>query len=340
MTPDQTTAEIDEKSAIQAAAARWAERLLDGDLEAAERDALQSWLTADERHEHEFRAHTFILNLARDLPEEVRDELSALDARQPQRRWAWISALAASVLLVVGAAGWLTYQHYFSAARHITTADAARDIELPDGSIAHLNTRTDLRWIERKDERRVEFLEGEALFNVKRDSTRPFTVVLDTSEIRVVGTQFNVRRRENAEVVVTVLEGTVRVTQKNESASTEPQWSRELNQNEQIVYSPAGLIRDIRSADGANAARWREGILEFEDEPLSSIVADLGRYTERVIIVRDPRVAELRLGGQLNVRDDIRESLGLLEKLAPVTAHQQGDAFVLDYRQEARSGER
>jgi ferric-dicitrate binding protein FerR (iron transport regulator) len=76
------------------------------------------------------------------------------------------------------------------------------------------------------------------------------------------------------------------------------------------------------------------------DEPLSSVIADLGRYTEQQIVVRDPRVAELRLGGQLDVRDDIRKSLGLLEKLAPVTARQQGEAFVLDYRQDARSGER
>jgi transmembrane sensor len=337
MTLDQTTTAIDEEPAIRDAAAHWAERLLDGDLNEGERGALQRWLTTHERHEREFRAHTFILNLARDLPEEVRDVLSALDAGQPRRRFAWITGLAASVLLIVGAAVWLTYQQH-SRAMRITTAHSARDVELPDGSTAHMNTRTDLRWIAREDERRVELREGEALFDVKRDSAKPFTVVLDTSEIRVVGTQFNVRRRENAEVIVTVLDGTVRVTQK--SASADSEWTRELHGNEQIVYSPTGLIRDIQSADGANAARWREGILEFEDEPLSNIVADLGRYMERQIIVRDPRVAALRLGGQLNVRDDIRDSLGLLEKLAPVTAHQQGDAFVLDYRQEARSGER
>jgi hypothetical protein len=36
----------------------------------------------------------------------------------------------------------------------------------------------------------------------------------------------------------------------------------------------------------------------------------------------------------LNVRDDIEDSLGLLEKLAPVAIHQSGDTFVLDYRQD------
>jgi transmembrane sensor len=255
MTLDPTTARSDEKSRTRDAAARWAERLMDGDLDATERQALQQWLIADERHAHEFRAHTFVLNLSRDLPEDVREELSALDSRQPRRRWAWISGLAASVLLVAGAAGWLAYQHYSAASTRITTVETARDVELPDGSIAHLNTRTDLRWIALGSERRVELLEGEALFDVKRDSSKPFTVVLDASEIRVVGTQFNVRRRENAEVVVTVLEGTVQVTQKNTSGSAQSQWTREINKDEQIVYSPAGLIRDIRSAEGANAAR-------------------------------------------------------------------------------------
>ncbi|MET0659942.1 MAG: FecR domain-containing protein [Steroidobacteraceae bacterium] len=318
---------------VRKEAARWAEQLMDRDLSAAEREAFQEWLLTAQKHRQEFRAHMTILNLARELPHETSDELltPAEGAFQRQRRrQGWITGLAASVLLTLGLAGWFVYQNKAPSPDHVTLAGMTRDVTLPDGSVAHLNTRTDLRWIGSSDERRVALLEGEALFDVRHDAAKPFTVILDASEIRVLGTRFNVRRRQNGEVVVTVLEGTVAVAQ---LGSTQPAWKRKLHANEQIVYGTTGLLRDVRPAAGANAARWREGILEFEDESLSTIVADLGRYTDRRILVRDPRLAQLRLGGQLNVRDNIQDSLGLLEKLAPVAAHQSDGTFVLDYRQ-------
>ena len=324
---------------VRGQAMRWIERLMDGDLTAAERKEFQRWLMADELHQREFRAHSLILNLANDLADAARDERLTLAMqgapRQRLRRKVWIAGLAASVLLSAGLAAWFVYQYQYQPAStaHITTvAGMTRDVTLPDESVAHLNTRTDLRWIGRADERRVALLEGEALFEVRHDPARPFTVVVDSSEIRVLGTRFNVRRRQSAEVVLTVLEGTVEVSQQSSSGGTKPAWTRKLRADEQIVYGTTGLIRDVHAAAGANAARWREGILEFEDESLSNIVADLGRYTDRRIVVRDPRLAQLRLGGQLNVHDSISNSLGLLEKLAPVTTHQSGDTFVLDYQ--------
>lgn len=330
---------------VRSQAVRWAERLMDSDLTAAEREEFQGWLMADESHQREFRAHNLILNLANDLADETRDEQltlvkedAALRRQRRHRRKVWTAGLAASALLTLGLAGWFVYQR--QAAAIVTTAGMTRDVTLPDESVAHLNTRTELRWVGRADDRRVTLLEGEALFDVRHDPARPFTVVVDTSEIRVLGTRFNVRRRENAEVVLTVLEGTVAVSQQQNSGSSQPAWTRKLHGNEQIVYSTAGLLRDVHLAAGANAARWREGILEFEDESLSNIVADLGRYTDRRIVIRDPRLAQLRLGGQLNVRDNIQGSLGLLEKLAPVAAHQNGDTFVLDYRHTAAEEKR
>ena len=321
---------------VRKAAAQWAERLLKGDLSNAEHAAFQHWLMTNEVHQREFRAHSFILNLACDLPQHTRDELLAMAMESPHagagRRKLWLSALAASARLTLGLAGWFVYRDETAPIALATSAQMTRDVTLPDGSIAHLNTLTDLHWVGRSGERRVALRQGEALFEVRHDPSKPFIVGLDASEIRVLGTRFNVRRRQNAEVIVTVLEGTVRVA--SVGSSTQPTWTRTLQANEQIVYGTTGLVRDIHPAAGANAALWRQGILEFEDEPLANVVEDLGRYSNRQILVRDPRLAQLRLGGQLNVHDNIEASLGLLEKLAPVNAHRSGDTFVLDYRQE------
>lgn len=321
-------------SQVRETAARWAERLMDGDdLTATEREEFHRWVMANPAHEREYRAHTAILNRSRELPQDARDELLVLAlASSRPRRSVWLG-LAASLLLAVGVGGW--FFHQSAATRHVTVAGMTHDITLPDGSLAHLNSRTELRWIGGADERRVVLLAGEALFEVRHDPAKPFTVVVDNSEVRVLGTRFNVRRRQSAEVVVTVLEGTVAVSQQPMRGSTQPAWTRKLHANEQVVYGAAGLVRDVYAATGANAARWREGILEFEDEPLANVVEDLGRYTDRQIVVNDARLAQLRLGGQLNVRGNLRDSIGLLEKLAPVTAHESAGTVVLDYRQDS-----
>jgi transmembrane sensor len=287
---------------------------------------------ADERHQREFRAHHWILNLARDLPEGIRVEMMSLAMDDAQvrgtRRSVWLAGLAASLALAVGLAGWFTYQYETATTAYVAPASAPRDVRLPDGSVVHLNTRTDLRWSVRSSERRVALLEGEALFEVRHDPANPFVVTVGASEIRVLGTRFNVRRRKE-EFVVTVLEGTVEVSQERTFINARPGWKRTLRANQQLVCNDTGLVRDVYAAAGGNAAKWREGILEFENEPLANIVEDLGRYTDRQILVRDPHVAQLRVGGQLNVRSNINASLALLETLAPIVVHESGNTFVL-----------
>jgi len=62
---------------IREQAARWAARLNDIDITEAEREELQRWLLADVRHANEFRAHNAMIVLARDLPPDLRNRLSA-----------------------------------------------------------------------------------------------------------------------------------------------------------------------------------------------------------------------------------------------------------------------
>jgi ferric-dicitrate binding protein FerR (iron transport regulator) len=91
------------------------------------------------------------------------------------------------------------------------------------------------------------------------------------------------------------------------------------------------VVRDIYAATNANAARWREGLLEYIDEPAPNIIADLGRYSDRQIVIRDSRLEQLRLGGQFNVRRGVRHALSELETFAPVTVDENEGKFTLDY---------
>lgn len=322
--------------AIAERAAHWAARLNDVDLSETERSAFQTWLLADPRHASEFRAHNALIGLAQEFPADVQSRLDSylppgrVQPLTARRRWAWPAALAAAALLVVAAGGW--FVHGPSEQAYATRTGEVRTVTFEDGSVAYLNTRTQLKWMGDKRERRVVLGTGEALFDVVHDPARPFRVVLDNSEIQVLGTRFNVYRKKDGEVTVTVIEGKVAVKELGQGEAR-PAWQRELTANQRIVYRPLGLMRDVQETQAASAVKWREGVLEIHDQPLSEVLDELTRYTDQRIVIRDPRVAQLRVGGVLSLRD-VRVTLARLEKLAPLRVAESGDTFTLDYRTE------
>src|SRR5438876_952340 len=91
-----------------------------------------------------------------------------------------------------------------------------------------------------EDHRTLEepLLDGEALFDVVADGARPFRVLIDRSEIRVLGTRFNVYRKPSGDVLVTVLNGAVEVQHPGDAQRLA--WKRVLTQNEQLDYSVRG----------------------------------------------------------------------------------------------------
>jgi transmembrane sensor len=334
MSTDNPSADL-----IRDQAARWAARLNDTDISDAEREELHQWLLADPRHSKEFRAHNAVLALAHEFPADLRTRLNAFvpagenEYVAPKRRWTLPSALAAGLLLALVIGGWFVFgRQELMPQSYATRTGEIRTVTFGDGSVAHLNTRTQLKWLGGSRDRRVTLLEGEALFDVVHDPDRPFRVVLENSEILVLGTRFNVYRKKNGETTITVLEGVVKVHE-NLQGGDQPAWQRRLSANQQIVYRPVGLLGDVRAVPGEKAIKWRQGVIEIQNEPLPEVLEELTRYTDQRIVIRDPALNELRVGGVLNVRD-VRVALARLQKLAPVEITQSGDTFTLAYQTE------
>ena len=116
-------------------------------------------------------------------------------------------AIAASVVVALAGGVWWQSVHY---PLYSTDIGERRSITLADGSTVDLNARSKLRIEFSKNERRVELLEGQALFQVAKDHSRPFIVASGEATVRAVGTQFDVYRKAGG-TTVTVLEGRVAV---------------------------------------------------------------------------------------------------------------------------------
>jgi transmembrane sensor len=145
-------------------------------------------------------------------PNSADEELSR---REGQENLAWRAwpirrrylAVAAALIFAIGAAAWWQSARFPT---YATDIGERRSITLADGSTVDLNARSRLRIEFSSSERRVELIEGQALFQVSKDKNRPFVVSSGDATVRAVGTQFDVYRKATG-TTVTVLEGRVAV---------------------------------------------------------------------------------------------------------------------------------
>ena len=127
--------------------------------------------------------------------------------RAPRLRRQFLAAASGALVLLIAGTVWWNLERF---PIYATEIGERRSITLADGSTVDLNARSRLRIEFAKQERRVELLEGQALFQVAKDKNRPFIVSSGDATVQAVGTQFDVYRRTNG-TTVTVLEGRVAV---------------------------------------------------------------------------------------------------------------------------------
>lgn len=146
-------------------------------------------------------------------------------------------------------------------------------IQLPDSSWVYLNAESYLAYEQGFPNGREVRLVGEAFFDVAKDSLRPFTVLTGRIQTTALGTSFNIHAySESPGIQVTLATGKVMVHDKL-SAS-------------QLQLSPgeASNARNSRSplqkyqVNAHAVASWKDGVLQFEQMPLSEVVLLLERW--------------------------------------------------------------
>jgi transmembrane sensor len=201
-------------------------------------------------------------------------------------------AVAASILAAAAGLSWL----YTQRGTYTTDIGEQRSLALEDGSTVNLNAHSRLRVRFTNTERDIELLDGQALFQVAKDSARPFVVRTDSTRIRALGTQFDVNRRRRG-TIVTVVEGTVAVLSSTSQASpghaagtnTTPPSRPDLllTAGEQVTVSGASASRTTR-ANVATATAWTQRRLVFDASTLGEVVDEFNRYNTRQLVLRDP----------------------------------------------------
>ncbi len=304
------------------AAAAWFARARSGRMNGADRQAFDTWLEADPAHRKEYALLERVWESTGQAGHERLRALAGVPPAVPAsrgRRAALGWALAgAGALAAGGLAVGLRWQGPASFEQALATAHGQRrTVALPDRTSIDLNT--DSRAVVRyyADRREVDLEAGEASFSVSADASRPFVVRAGLAAVRVTGTRFNVRRREDA-TEVAVSSGSVEVR-----AGGWAFWRHEtLGPGQGLLATRDGLT-PAAAVDVAAATAWREGRIVFNNTPLPQAVAELNRYAPFVIRLDGARLARVRVAGTLNV-DSPSTLLELLPRIAPVRVQAEG----------------
>ncbi len=163
---------------------------------------------------------------------------------------------------------------------------------------------------------------------------------MDNSEIRVLGTRFDVYRKANGHVVVTVLSGTVAVdgfANGDSVAKANPSWNVQLTANQQVEYSPIGVIDKVHSTEAPKAVQWLEGVFQAEQEPLPEFVQELRRYSKKSVVA-DEAHSNCDVGGIFTILD-VPAVLGKLERSGNIIVTYSDNAYILSCRSEFAPGQ-
>ena len=312
-------------------AAAWVVRLESGDVSDAEAVAFDGWLSASPENPAAFDAALAVFQAYAAAGEQVARELGARRALPPpsmgRRVIVGMGAMAAAAAFAVVIAP------QFAAAdneTYVTAKGERRTVQLADGSTVDLNGGTRLTVTLARDARRVTLSQGQAVFDVAHAPNRPFTIAAGDRTVRVVGTQFDVRRLDG-KLSVTVARGAVEVRPADGAAGR----AYRLHPGQKLDHVEGATLARVAAAEPQEILGWRTGRLVYREQPLAEVVADLNQQFSTPIRIEDPALAATPISGVL-VLDDQAAVIRRLALLVPIQAVRSNAGVIL--RRDLASG--
>lgn len=185
-------------------------------------------------------------------------------------------------------------------------------VALSDGTLVHLNAGTSLKYPVKfiNGENRQVYLDGEAYFEVTKDSTHPFVVNADEVDVRVLGTKFNISSYpEDNNINTVLLEGSVALYNKDEVYNTKT--ATLLTPNHKAAFNKTNKEINIEQTDVAIHTAWMEGRLILDEIHFGDILKKLERQYNVKIINNNPALLNRQFTATFDIEDinQVMESL-------------------------------
>jgi len=314
--------------------------LLAGELSGSDRHALEQEITSDPEKEILYREYRKVWDQvgseesapALDMDKEWNLFLGKWENSNKEANKVKVLSLRqvfiriAAVVLI----GLLTFASYrsidiLSATRKYVATNQPELVILPDGSQVTLNRGSVMRAFRKTDgEIRHIKLDGEAFFEVARDTLHPFVIEAGSAVVEVLGTSFNVNAyKENGKVEVTVSTGVVAF-----SSAKDAERQVVLKAGNSGLY----VARDeklslVQQAD-QNALAWVTKKLVFTGSSLAEVVARLNHAYAADIRIDSPGLENCPLTVSFD-KQSLSSVIAVLESTLNIRFEKEGDHYII-----------
>ncbi|MGQ8335140.1 FecR family protein [Sunxiuqinia sp. A32] len=231
---------------------------------------------------------------------------------------------AAIVILVLNI-GWWSSNYFYSTEDHLQqihiSADQASNsiVTLPDQTVVYLRKGSSMNYDSKflSGNRNVELV-GEGYFEVTKDAKHPFIVHTENSEIKVLGTKFNVLAESGSSICqTTLIEGKVQF----ETSSGKKYL---LKPNQQIEFNASANSIQMRDVETELFTAWKDGKVVFRNETLGAITKKLEKMYSVQFVFKTPELAtDHSFTGSFHKETSIGEVIKMLKISIPMEVERE-----------------
>ncbi|AXH08803.1 hypothetical protein CP960_00820 [Malaciobacter halophilus] len=247
-------------------------------LNNSEQQRFNLWIKELE-NKKEYENIKFLRNSFKQIPSSYTKKLTDEVDKEIKREKLFRSfkpLLAAAALLII------LYFSVYTKFMPIYTKDYStkhkilKNIILPDNSIVNLDVNTKLKVTYFKDSRKIKLLKGRAFFNVKKDKNRAFFVENLDTQIKVIGTMFEVSSTESDFTEIKVKEGIVKIS--NINNYNKEKIIAVLEKGDSLKVNQKGKIFVNKKIQPKYIASWKEEYLYFSKTSIIDAIKEFSRY--------------------------------------------------------------
>lgn len=288
------------------------DKYIKGEATFEERQQVADWMDADEKNVREVIALHKLHDIAVMNQQAIKADGEMKTDRPEGQRWRWkkigLELLkVAAVVLVLVAIQFLGKTEETGYQTLYVPSGQRAELTLPDGTKVWLNSRTQLVYPLAFSKTREVKLDGEAYFTVAHNEKQAFVVKTEDMDIRVLGTEFNVKAyTASDEQQVDLLKGSVEL-----SGDAVGRYPLRMTPKESIRKIGKRLERS--RIDDYDYFKWKEGLICFNNESVETIIKKLELYYDIHIVVHKKDILNEYYSGKFRTKDGIEQVLNILQ---------------------------
>lgn len=315
-------------------------RVLSGESSSDDILSLSEWLNENKKNRDEFRRLKNYWDADVAFKHSVAPAFSAdkllrqidLQDKCARKRQLWnrfTPLIAAVTLLFIFSTAFFLYHTNNHVAEYYTllTDEHKSNFTMEDGTVITLNKNSRLSYSDTygKNSRNVK-LEGEAYFEVAKDSGKPFQVEMNGASIVVLGTHFNVKADAKADdITATLVEGSIRFEGAKQNIVMTP--------NQQLTFSRSTNKVDIKHVDTDPFTSWKDGLLKYKSIPFIELIEELQATYKVEIRIDSGELMKpaVTVSGTFSEEQSIEQILKVISRSLPIRWHNSDGVYYIQY---------